>query len=183
MRIRTWILSTVTALSATAACLGGAGAAQATAAGWSGNGTYRITNVYGHGCLDVRDANSTNGFPVDQWDCYDVPNQKWTFVPTGDNVYYYIEVTHSRKCLTVDVSHRSGDFGGDVNQSNCAGANTQMWRIVDAGNGNYALLDRFSGKALDLDTRTGGGLGAPVHNWTYYNGNNNNQLWNLTKVG
>jgi hypothetical protein len=182
MRLRTWILSTVTALSATAACLTGAGAAQANTSDWAGNGTYRITNVYGHGCLDIRDANSTNGVGVDQWDCYDVPNQKWTFSPTGDG-YYYITANHSGKCLTVDTSHPNGDFGGDVNQWQCLGQTNQMWRLVNAGNSNYALLARHNGKALDLDTRTGGGLGAPVHNWTYYNGNNNNQLWNLTKVG
>ncbi|MGW0824088.1 RICIN domain-containing protein [Streptomyces sp. NPDC002845] len=110
-------------------------------------------------CLDVANANQLDGAFVQQWECYDAPdNQTWNFVAVGDSDlgdgfladgYYAIRADHSGKCL--DVAGASIADGGTVHQWTCDSKKTnQQWRLVQRPNGYFSLIARHSGKCLEV---------------------------------
>jgi hypothetical protein len=69
--------------------------------------------------------------------------------------------------------------GGNVVQWSSTGGYNQQWQIIDNGGGYYRLINRNSGKALDVN---GGSTadGGDVIQWTWFNGNN--QQWTLVPL-
>lgn len=113
-------------------------------------------------CLDVAAKLDTDGAFVQQWHCYDAPdNQTWNFVAVGDgdaatggyfaDGYYTIRAQHSSKCL--EVAGASQSNGATVWQMSCDPDNkktNQQWRLVQRPNGFFSLVARHSGKCLTV---------------------------------
>jgi len=112
-------------------------------------------------CLDVPTASQVAGQPVQQWHCYDAPdNQTWNFVAAynsnladgylADN-YYTIRAQHSGMCLEV-AGGLTAD-GASVTQQTCDTTNRttqQQWRLVQRPNSYFSLVARHSGKCLTV---------------------------------
>ncbi|MGP3920498.1 RICIN domain-containing protein [Nonomuraea sp. 10N515B] len=110
-------------------------------------------------CLDVAVASQLDAAFVQQWQCYDAPdNQTWNFVAVGDSNladgfladgYYTVSADHSGKCL--EVAGGSTADNATVHQMTCDSRNTsQQWRLVQRPNGYFGLVARHSGKCLEV---------------------------------
>jgi subtilisin family serine protease len=125
---------------------------------------YEVVARHDGQCLDVFDAQTTNGVRVIQWPCVGEPNQEWQIIPLGDNYYKFI-ARHSNKVLAV----QNGSFanGAFAIQTTDSGTAPQQWRIIDTDSGYVRIMARHSGKALEVD----GGFtfnGAGVQQWDYF---------------
>ncbi|HLL66118.1 MAG TPA: RICIN domain-containing protein [Micromonosporaceae bacterium] len=89
--------------------------------------------------------------------------------------YYAVVAKHSGRALTVG----SALDGANVVQQTRADAPSQQWRFVATADGHYKILNRGSGKALDV---FGQSLldGAAITQWTDNSGAN--QQWRLVDV-
>jgi hypothetical protein len=139
-------------------------------------GLYTLTARHSSKCLDVEGANSKNGANVQQWDCNNGNNQKWSLVSKGGEVYT-LAALHSGKCL--DVAGARNDNGADVLQWDCHGKDNQTWRITKGGDGYFRLAARHSSKCLDVASASVNN-GANVIQWDCHNGNN--QKWKISSV-
>lgn len=122
----------------------------------TGNHQYTIRNVLANKYMDVGSASTANGADIIIWPSTGSNNQKFTFNPTGDG-YYRITPVHSGKAL--DVADESTADGTDVIQWTYAGESNQQFQLVPVKElpieeGNYTLVARHSGKALEVN---GGG--------------------------
>lgn len=82
---------------------------------------------------------------------------------------YLLRAQHSNKCL--EVGGWSTQNGGNIMQWDCHGGANQLWRVLDAGNGYWALQNVHSGKCLDVEgvwTHSG----ANIHQWDCTGGDN-----------
>jgi hypothetical protein len=95
-----------------------------------------------------------------------------------DGQVYKITARHSGKAL--DIAAESTVNGALAHQWEYLGANSQKWRIEDAGNGIYNLIAVHSGKALDVAGNSTQD-GADVHQWDNYN--LASQQWRFVEVG
>lgn len=139
-------------------------AGPATPAAAAGNAPlFRAKLMVNHSgkCLDVPGASQAAGQPVQQWHCYDAPdNQTWNFVAAynsdlangflADN-YYTIRAQHSGKCLEVQGGATT-DQASVIQQTCDTGYHTtqQQWRLVQRPNGYFSLIARHSGKCLTV---------------------------------
>jgi hypothetical protein len=112
-------------------------------------------------CLDVAAASKADAAFVQQWHCYDAPNnQTWNFIavvggPIADGYladnYYTIRADHSAKCL--QVAGASIADQATVDQMTCDPNNrqtNQQWRLVQQSDGHFNLVARHSGKCLEV---------------------------------
>jgi len=115
-------------------------------------------------CLDVSGVSSRNGADVHLWDCFDIPNQKWLFIPVpGKDNTYYIVASHSYKCL--DVLGASLSDGASIIQWDCGGGLNQQWRFVSwAGQAGSGLMLQavHSNKCISIG---GNGNGQSAVQW------------------
>jgi len=139
-------------------------------------GLYTLTARHSGKCLDVAGASGKNGADVQQWDCNNGNNQKWSLVSKGGDLYT-LAALHSGKCL--DVAGSRNDNGADVLQWDCHGKDNQTWRITKEGDDYFRLTARHSGKCLDV-TGASGKSGANVLQWDCHG--KDNQKWNIKKT-
>ncbi|MEU4303817.1 RICIN domain-containing protein [Kitasatospora aureofaciens] len=112
-------------------------------------------------CLDVPGASQAAGQPVQQWHCYDAPdNQTWNFVAAynsdlgngylADN-YYTVRAQHSGMCLEVQGGS-TADQAVIVQQTCDTSYQTtqQQWKLVQRPDGDFTLVARHSGKCLTV---------------------------------
>ncbi|MFC0842782.1 RICIN domain-containing protein [Streptomyces noboritoensis] len=111
-------------------------------------------------CLDLSEWGSTDGTPVQLWDCSGDWNQRWT--EAGSTVVN----PHTGKCL--DVSGGAGANGTRVQLWTCNGTGAQQWRF----NPNGTLTNPPSGKCLDAGGSANGSLLQIWDCWATAN-----QLW------
>ena len=125
---------------------------------------YEVVARHSGPCLDVYDAQTSNGVLVIQWPCGGFANQQWQIIPLGDNNYKFI-ARHSNKVLT--VLNGSLANGAAVVQALDSGTAQQQWRLIDTDSGYLRIMARHSGKALEVD---GGFMfdGAHVQQWDYF---------------
>ncbi|HYG36993.1 MAG TPA: RICIN domain-containing protein [Cytophagales bacterium] len=91
---------------------------------------------------------------------------------------YSVINVHSNKAM--EVSNFSTANGGNVQQWDYVGGNSQKWRVTDVGGGAYNFININSGKCLDVadvSTANGGNL----HQWDYVGGAN--QKWQIISNG
>jgi hypothetical protein len=106
----------------------------------------QLTGTGSNRCLDIQSFGTTDGTPVQLWDCSGNWNQKWSFT-NGTFVN-----PQSGKCL--DVAGGAAGNGTQVRLWTCDGAGAQQWRIAPDGN----LVNPQSGRCLDVDgAATGNG--------------------------
>ena len=124
----------------------------------AGSGT--ITGL-GNRCLDVVDHQSSDGTPVQIWDCHGESNQKWS--RPGDGT-----IRSLGKCL--DISGGATNNGARVQIWTCNGSGAQRWTATAAG----TLVNPQSNKCLDV-VDVNNSNGARLQIWDCHNGPN--QRW------
>ncbi|GAA5051528.1 poly(hydroxyalkanoate) depolymerase family esterase [Thermocatellispora tengchongensis] len=112
-----------------------AGSPTATPTVTPGDGAGQIRGVGSGRCLDVPNAATADGTPVQLWDCHGQSNQQWTVTPAGEIRVY------GNKCL---------DAGGNGNGAriqiySCWGGDNQKWRL----NSDGTITGVQSGLCLD----------------------------------
>jgi hypothetical protein len=118
--------------------------------------TYLVKPVSSGKCLDVSGANSTDGAPVQQWDCHQRSNQQFRLRAAGGGSFEIV-AQHSGKCL--DVFQASTADGTKVQQWGCNGGDHQRWRITSKGGGAQEVKAVHSGLCLEV---AGGAKGAAL---------------------
>ncbi|WP_435843907.1 ricin-type beta-trefoil lectin domain protein [Streptomyces fructofermentans] len=118
----------------------------------------------GSKCLDVDNANTTDGTKVQMWTCNSTAAQEWSLLGTG-------AVRALGKCLDIDNSGTAD--GTKVQLYTCNGTAAQIWQPQTNG----TLRNPQSGKCLDV---SGGASadGTAVHLWTC--GSQQSQKWVLS---
>jgi ricin-type beta-trefoil lectin protein/cellulase (glycosyl hydrolase family 5) len=109
-------------------------------------------------CLDVTSQATSNGTPVEVWDCNGGTNQQWSSLSNGALQVY------GNKCL--DVPGHATTPGTKVEIWDCNGGTNQQWTL----NADGTIVGRESGLCLDVS-------GAGTANGTAVD------LWNCTGAG
>ncbi|MFF2044395.1 ricin-type beta-trefoil lectin domain protein [Kitasatospora sp. NPDC058170] len=91
---------------------------------------------YGNKCVGVKDGNTTNGTPVQIWDCLGNTAQTWKIAVDGT-------VRALGKCL--DVKGGNTAIGTPVQLYDCNGGGAQQWQPRPDG----SLYNPMSGRCLD----------------------------------
>lgn len=152
------------------------GPARTYAAPAQNNNGVQIISASSNKCADIIDGSTSNGAGLQQWDCYDGVNQKWTFLKVGPD-YYKIVSNNSGKCL--EVADWSTNNGARVQQYDCHGGDNQLWDLR-AMSGNYQFVNVNTigswgdGKCLDLKDSSSSN-GAEIYLWDCHTGKN--QQW------
>jgi len=122
-----------------------------------------ITGQQSNRCLDLKEWGSSDGTPVQLWDCGSGWNQQWK--RNGSTVVN----PQPGKCL--DVAAGSTANGAKVQLWSCNGTGAQQWQF----NANGTITNPQSGKCLDA---AGSGNGALLQLWDCYGGGTQpNQVW------
>lgn len=131
-----------------------------------GSGGQQLVGQQSGRCLDVKDWGTTDGTPVQLWDCGGDWNQKWSWT---DSTFVNPQ---SGKCL--DVAGGSTTNGTEVRLWGCNGTGAQKWQM----NGNGTVTNPQSGKCLDA---AGSANGTRLQIWDCYGGGGTqaNQVWSL----
>ncbi|MFE5941811.1 RICIN domain-containing protein [Streptomyces sp. NPDC056480] len=131
--------------TASAVSPSGAGAA---AAAEIPTGTVTVVNAGSGKCLDARAASTVNGTAVQQYACNGTTAQQWTVAPTSDG---HVRIgARTDPAQVVDVSDVSTADNAAVHLWTYGGGLNQQWRAVDEGGGAFHLVNRNSGKCLDV---------------------------------
>jgi endo-1,4-beta-xylanase len=113
-------------------------------------------------CLDVPNANQSDGTLLQIWDCNGGANQRWA-LGSGNQLTVF-----GNKCL--DVPAHATAAGTRVEIWTCNGGTNQQWRV----NGDGTVVGVESGLCLDVSgAATGNGSGVEI--WTCNGGTN--QKW------
>lgn len=143
-------------------------------------GPVKFAMRYNGRCLEADLAHiTTNGDPVQVWDCYNDPgNQKWELEPTGA-IYHGLPVIKlvnigAGKCLESDLSH-SGN-GTPVQLWDCwSDPGNQQWQLVDVVptflnlTPGKRLVNVLTGQCLDIDLAHITNNGARAQLWGCWN--------------
>lgn len=137
--------STLVALSPGSAT---AAVTSAEAAAEVPTGLVTVVNSGSGKCLDARAATTVNGTAVQQYACNGTTAQQWNLVPTSDG---HVRIgARSDSAQVVDVSDVSTADNAAVHLWTYGGGLNQQWRAVDDGAGAFRLVNRNSGKCLDV---------------------------------
>ncbi|MFE5548020.1 RICIN domain-containing protein [Streptomyces sp. NPDC056534] len=122
--------------------------AAAAAAAEIPTGTVTFVNAGSGKCLDARAAATANGTAVQQYACNGTTAQQWTVAPTSDG---HVRIgARDDSAQVVDVSDVSTADNAAVHLWTYGGGLNQQWRAVDEGGGAFHLVNRNSGKCLDV---------------------------------
>ncbi len=145
----------------------GSGGSGGTTGGGTGGTPGTVVGQQSGRCLDIKDQGTSDGTPVQLWDCGAGGNQKWTQA-SGT-----LTNPQSGKCL--DISGGSTANGAAVQLWSCNGTGAQQWQV----NSNGTITNPQSGKCLDA---AGSGNGALLQIWDCYGGGGTqpNQVWSFT---
>ena len=87
-------------------------------------------------CLDVAGATSAAGADVIQYTCFNAVNQRFSFIPAGNN-QYLIKAHHSGKCLEVTGKSTANNALIQQQQDDCQGEPHQRFTLKSMGSGYY----------------------------------------------
>ncbi|WP_229068616.1 beta-1,3-glucanase family protein [Actinoplanes sp. DH11] len=121
----------------------------------------RILSNWNNKCVDVSNANFSDGVPLQVWTCNNTAAQAWTF--TGNTIS-----TQNNKCM--DVAWGSRDNGAVVQIATCSGNAAQQFVLNPAGD----LVNPQAGKCVDIAAWNPDD-GARLHLWDCVGGQN--QKW------
>ena len=127
------------------------------------DGIYYIGTKNGNQ-LDIEGASTSNGARVIVWRAGNKDNQAFAFMRLPDGTY------RTRAChsgLSLEVSNSSKKNGGRVQQWEfLEDYDCKYWYIYDCGNGWYKIINKNSGKCLDMSA------GKEIFLGLLYNGRN-----------
>lgn len=142
------------------------------------DGSFEIANKGSGKLLDVTGLSLQDGAAMQQWSSTGADNQRWMIT---SQQYFTITSVNSNKVL--DVTGYSLQDGGLIQQWAPLGGANQQWQFVPLGNGYYEIVNRLSGKALDVTDLGGAAVadGALVQQYAY--SGLDNQQWQLLPTG
>jgi hypothetical protein len=109
---------------------------------------YTVVNGNSGKCVDARSAATANGTAVQQYTCNGTTAQQWTFTATSGG---YFQVGNGNNAAQVwDVTNVSTADSAPVQLWAYGGGNNQQWQPVAEAAGTYHLVNRNSGKCLDV---------------------------------
>lgn len=140
-------------------------------------GFYNILNRGTGRGLDVANNSTANNSNIQQWDIDNGggDNQRWEFEELN-NGYYRIKVKHTGRCLS---QYRNNQY--NVVQQNCQNISRQQWDLQAVGSTEFfRVVNRVSGRRLQVDLNNGNNNGANVNTSPAANGWN--QQWRFAQV-
>lgn len=129
-------------------------------AGINSNAWYNVISQNSYACVDgqVASSGSSNGQPVQQWQCgRGQYNQEWQFQPTSGGYY---KISNRSTGLVWDVTGGAGATapGTKIQQWSYSGGSNQQWQPQSLGNGYYRFVALSSGLCLDISSNTANGV-------------------------
>ena len=113
------------------------------------SGNLKIRNRNSGQYLDTADNSTANDAAVVQYnDEGDDASQTWNFTHLGKGVYKI--VAFNNKSRSLNVLNASRDNKTQVNLHDYSGLASQQFIVVDGTDGYYQLIDRNSGKAVEI---------------------------------
>jgi hypothetical protein len=128
---------------------------------------YWLQNSFSNLVLELPgdDSSFAAGVAVQQWESAGGADQHWRIQPVGDSGF--VTITNMRTGKALAVADGSTMDGAPVIQAEpVANEESQEWALEDAGSGEVWIVNRHSGKVLDLpgdDSEKQNG--APVQQW------------------
>jgi hypothetical protein len=114
----------------------------------SPTGWNTVTAKHSGKCVDARAAATANGTAVQQYTCNSSTAQQWQFQPTTDG---YVRINARNAASQVlDVTNVSTADAALIQLWAYGNGNNQQWRPVEEADGAYHLVNRHSGKCLDV---------------------------------
>ncbi len=134
---------------------------------------YEIANELSGRVLDVTNASTADGAPIQEYDYLGGNNQKWSFVPVSGGAYVIMNLNSGK---VLDMTNLSTQNGGLLQQWDNTGGKNQQWILTPLANGFYKITNVNSGLVLD-DTAGAIQNGTVVQQWQFLD--NANQHWSL----
>ncbi|MFI5893057.1 RICIN domain-containing protein [Actinoplanes sp. NPDC051513] len=112
------------------------------------NTWYSLVNKNSGKCVDAKAAGTVNGTAIQQYACNGSTAQQYQLVPTGGGFARVNNRGNSAQAL--DVTGVSAADNAKIQTWTYGGGANQQWQAVAEGNGYYHLVNRNSGKCLDV---------------------------------
>jgi hypothetical protein len=110
---------------------------------------YRLQNRFSGLMLDLPGASAGAGAQVQQRESEVAPGQHWRVQPLGK--FGFMMISNVRTGLMLAIPDRSTRDGAPLVQAKANADDTsQQWVMESAGNGEVWVVNRHSGKVLDL---------------------------------
>jgi pectin lyase len=145
-------------------------------------GNYMIQNVYSGLYLDVTDGVAADGVNVQTWGAAGAGSYNtWRLSYAGDGWYYIYSAVGDGSTYLLDTTGKKATDGTNMEIYHYTGASSQLFRLIDNGDGSYTIATRCSNAASCLDI-TGHGTtnGTNVSEWTISGASN--QHWYFKAV-
>lgn len=142
------------------------------------NGLYSIAPMHSPGRVLTVDAGGSNAeCNIHLWSFQGVPHQKFYLEHRGSG-YYTMKAQHSG--LYVDAQGGVPHNGENVWQYTYNGRDSQLWRLIDAGNGSVYIETKMQpGLSFDCENRQGND-GTNIQLWQ--RGDVSWNKWKLTRM-
>jgi hypothetical protein len=109
---------------------------------------YSVVSKSSGKCVDARSSGTANGTAVQQYTCNSTTAQQYQFQPTSGG---YLRINNRGNAAQVlDVKDVSTADNALIQLWTYGGGNNQQWQAVAESNGYYHLVNRNSGKCLDV---------------------------------
>lgn len=136
---------------------------------WDPNTAWAVRNVFSGRLIDVpgHQESTAGGTTMHLWDlsANGDKDQFWHVVAAPEPGWWFIKNAWNNKVL--GIRDGSTENGAElVQQDQAATDTTQHWKLAALGDGGYHIINRKSGKALDLNgDDCCGGNGTPIQQW------------------
>jgi hypothetical protein len=135
---------------------------------------YRLVAKHSGKCLNVAGGHATNKTPVVQWEC-NAGNDNFVLKDLGNGWNNISPGYATNMCLDIDWNRRN-DNGVHLVIFECWVGENQMFQLQPAGGDAYRIVNRASGKCLDVEGEEKG-AGAAIHQWECKSFWNDHQLF------
>ncbi|MCO1579828.1 RICIN domain-containing protein [Crossiella sp. SN42] len=140
---------------------------------------YKVVIKASGKCVDARGAAAVNGTAVQQYTCNDTTAQQWQFQESGGGFFRLNSRVDAAQ--VIDVAESSTADGGLTHLWTYGGGANQQWQPVQQADGSHRLVNRNSGKCLDL-TEGSQADSVQFQQWTCFEGSPN-QSFTLVLAG
>ena len=123
------------------------------------NGVYKIQGKTSGKLIHA--ANSTSGAAAHLWESVNVDNERLNFVRQSDGTY---KITVLSSGYALDNNGWSYNNGNQLRFYAWSGGDNQRWYVVDCGGGYVKIINKHSGKAIDISNNATAN-GTPVQQW------------------
>lgn len=138
--------------------------------------TYRIENLNSAKTLEVRDAGTSDGDRVQQWDWLGYDHQRWIAHEVSAGVWKFENVNSGR---VLDIEDASTEQGAYTMQWEWWGGDNQKWTVDQVSNGLFRVRNVNSGWYLDVEDASTAD-GANCMQWEWWGGDN--QKWRFERL-